>query len=81
MTTTLVKKYEAHLDAKKRLVLRGTEYQHYQVRIYKDGHVELEPRVLIHPCAVSKRTLKTMDASMANFKKGKVSKPIDLSRY
>jgi len=81
MPTTVVKEYDAHIDIKKRVTLRGAEAEYYAVRMFDDGHIVLEPRVLVPPEMISKRTLKMLDKAAANFKKGKVSKPIDLDRY
>jgi hypothetical protein len=81
MSVTLVKEYDAHLDMKKRVTLRGAEAEYYAVRMFEDGHIVLEPRVLVPPDMISKRTLKMLDKASTNFKKGKVSKPIDLDRY
>ncbi len=81
MLTTVVKEYDAHIDIKKRVTLRGAEAEYYAVRMFDDGHIVLEPRVLVPPEMISKRTLKMLDTAAANFKKGKVSKPIDLDRY
>jgi hypothetical protein len=47
---------------------------HYAVKTFSDGHVLLEPRVLVPPEAVSKRTLKMMDKAANNFKQGKLSR-------
>ena len=81
MTTTIIKEYDAHLDAKKRVTLRGASTEYYAVKVFSDGRVMLEPRVLVPPESVSKRTLKTLDKSARNLKAGKASKPIDLDRY
>ncbi len=81
MQSAVVKEYDAHLDMKKRVTLRGAEAEYYAVRMFDDGHIVLEPRVLVPPEMISKRTLKMLDKAAANFKKGKVSKPIDLDRY
>ena len=79
--TTVVREYAVHLDAKGRITLRGVENEYYAVKELNDGRVVLEPRVLVPPEAVSKRTLKMMDRAAKNFKKGRVSAPIDLKRY
>lgn len=81
MSVTLVKEYDAHLDVKKRVTLRGAEAEYYAVRMFNDGHIVLEPRVLVPPEMISKRTLRMLDKAAVNFKKGNVSKPIDLDRY
>ena len=80
-TTAVVKEYEAHLDMKKRLTLRGAEAEYYAVQMFDDGHILLEPRVLVPPEAVSQKTLRMLDRAAKNFKRGKTSKPIDLDKY
>ena len=48
---------------------------------FPNGKIELEPRVLVEPFDISEDTLRMVDASMENLKKGEVSKPIDLSGF
>lgn len=81
MSTAIVREYEAHLDTKNRITIRGAESEYYAVKTFIDGRVLLEPRVLVPPESMSKRALKMLDRSATNFAKGKVSKPIDLDRY
>ena len=81
MKAAVINEYDAHIDMKKRITLRGARAEYYAVRMFDDGHIMLEPRVLVPPEAVSKRTLKMMDKAAKNFKKGKVSAPIDLDKY
>lgn len=76
-----VKEYDAKLDAKKRIILRGSSYEYYHVVEFPNGKIELEPRVLVEPFEISEETLHMVDASMENLKKGKASKPIDLSSF
>ncbi|HTB21923.1 MAG TPA: hypothetical protein VK914_04365 [bacterium] len=76
-----VMEYDARLDVKKRLTLRGALFEYYHVQELPNGRIMLDPRELVAPFEVSKRTLATMDASVENLKKGKVSKPIDLSKF
>ncbi len=76
-----VKEYDARMDVKKRVTLRGARYDNYHVQEYPDGKIVLEPRVLVAPFEVSRNTLGMMDSAMANLKKGKASKPIDLSAF
>ena len=75
----VVKNYDAHLDSKRRITLRGASYQNYNVSVLKNGCIVLEPRVLVAPPSISAKTLKMIDESVANLKLGKVSDPIDLS--
>ncbi len=77
----IIKKYEANLDDKKRLTVRGVSFKHYVVEVYSNGRIVLNPRILIDPNSVSKNTLKMIEKSMKNFKEGKASEPIDLESY
>lgn len=73
-----LKTYDARLDSKKRITIRNPKYEYYHVVEKENGVVILEPRALIDPLVVSKNTLKTMDKSIENVKKGVVSDPIKL---
>ncbi len=44
---TVVKKYDAKVDSKKRITLRDAKYDYYSVTTYDDGSVSLEPKILI----------------------------------
>lgn len=79
MQAVIKDRYQAHLDAKKRLTLRGAKYDYYEVQEYDNGIILLEPRELIRPAEISKRTLQMMDESIRRLNAGKVSEPIDLS--
>ena len=81
MVAPVLQKYDARLDAKSRLTIRGAESQYYAVTVFNGGRVVLEPRVLVPPEAVSKRTLKMLDGGAKNFKKRKVSPPVELDKY
>lgn len=78
---TVIKNYNANLDVKNRVTIRGAKYKNYNIRIFENGCVIMEPRVLSLPNSVSKKALKAMDKSVENFKLGKVSDPIDLSDF
>jgi hypothetical protein len=65
-----VNEYVAKIDTKKRVTLRGAMFTHYQVKEFRDGRITLEPRVIVTPFEVSRRTLKMMDLSMASFRNG-----------
>ena len=73
-----IKEYDARLDSKKRITLRGAQTMFYRVREKSDGTIELSPRVLVHPDEVSAKTLSSIDKSVTNLKKGKASKSVDL---
>ena len=73
--------YTAHLDAKKRLTLRGARYEYYQVKEYPNGCILLEPRKIVRPKEISAKTLKMMDTAIKNLKEGKVSEALDLGEF
>ena len=77
----LSKEYDAKLDNKKRLTVRESQYEYYHVSQFDDGTIILKPCVLVDADLLSENSLKTMDDSIKNFKKGRVSKKIDVERY
>ena len=76
-----IREYDARLDSKKRLTLRGVMFDYYHVSEMSDGRIVLEPRELVAPFEVSQKTLNMMDEAIANIKKGKVSEAVDLSEF
>ena len=68
------------MDSKKRITLRGAKFHYYNVKEYDNGCILLEPRELAAPEGISAKTLKDMDMAVKNFKKGKVSRVIDLPK-
>ena len=76
-----LKDYTAHIDAKKRITLRGARYDYYNVREYENGCIILEPRELKRPDSISVATLRMMDESIKNLDAGRVSDPIDFSAF
>jgi hypothetical protein len=79
--TAVLQQYDVVADAKKRISLRGATAKYFHVKAYSNGAFMLEPRVLVPPDALSARTLKMLDQSAANLKKGVASEPIDLSLF
>ena len=78
---SVIREYDAKLDSKKRLTLREAGYEYYHVSVLPDQRIVLEPRVLATPFEVSANTLKMMDSSVDNMKKGKVSPTLNLSEF
>jgi len=76
-----VKEYTASVDSKRRVTLRGSQYQYYRAREFENGVIILEPRELVAPFELSARTLEEMDRAVENFRAGDVSDPIDLSDF
>ena len=77
----ITRQYDARLDSKRRLTIRGAAYEYYHVEEYPDGRIVLEPRELTKPFEVSQRTLSMMDSAIDNLKAGRVSAPVDLSAF
>lgn len=75
------REYDVKIDEKKRITLRGANYDYYHVVVFSNGKIELSPRVLVDPFEISEDSLKMIDKSMENLKKGVASAPIDLSGF
>jgi len=76
-----IRTYDSKVDSKKRITLRKARFDYYNVKEFSDGKILLEPRVLVPLFEVLKKTLTTMDKSINNLKKNKVSKPIKLEEF
>jgi hypothetical protein len=76
-----MKQYDTKLDSKHRFTLRGANFDYYHVIEFKDGKIELHPRVLVEPQTISSNTLSMMDSSIKNLKDNNVSDSIDLSEF
>lgn len=61
--SNIVKRYDAKVDAKKRITLRDTKYEYYSVTAYEDGTLSFEPKIL-----VSKKDLSLEKAKEAFLK-------------
>lgn len=79
--SAVAKQYDTKIDSKNRFTIRGSKFDYYHVTEFNDGHIELVPRVLVDPTVISRNTLNMMDKSVENLKNGKVSAPIDFSKY
>jgi hypothetical protein len=78
---TIVEQYDVAADAKKRINLRNAKTKYFHVKALSNGAYVLEPRVLVPLTAISARSLKMLDKSVANLKKGLASAPIDLTAF
>ena len=76
-----VREYDAKIDTKKRITLRGSRYEYYHVIEFPNGKIELQPRELKEPFEISREALHMMDLSMENLKKGIASEALDLPAY
>lgn len=73
----ITNEYDAKTDSRGRVTLRGAGYDHYHVREYEDGTIELSPRKLVDP-RISRRTLEMMDRAMERVEQGEVGGEFDL---
>jgi hypothetical protein len=78
---TVLRDYDTAADAKNRISLRGEKAKYFHVKALSNGCYLLQPRVLVSPDAISARTLKMLERSVAALKKGKASAPIELSSF
>ena len=76
----VLKTYDVRLDSKKRITIRNPKYEYYHVVEKENGVVVLEPRELVDPLTVSKKTLEMMDKSMENVEKSIVYGPADIKK-
>ena len=74
----VLKTYDAKLDSKKRITIRNPKYEYYHVVEKDDGVVVLEPRTLVDPFTLSKKTFEAMEEDVENLKKGIVYGPVKL---
>jgi len=78
---SILQDYDTAADAKNRISLRGAKAKYFHVKALSNGCYVLEPRMLVSPEAIPARTLKMLERSVTQLKKGKASAPIDLSPF
>lgn len=80
-TAAAPKEYDARVDAKKRVTIRGAKSGYFRVVHRKDGTILLKPRETEEVKPVAAATLRGMDVAIKNLKSGKRSAPADLKKY
>jgi len=78
---SILRDYDTAIDARNRVSLRGAKAKYFHVKELSNGSYVLEPRVLVSPDAIPARTLKMLNRSVTQLKRGKASEPIDLSPF
>ncbi len=73
--------YQGKLDSKKRMVIRGARYTHYEVLEEPNGNVHLIPKRLVDIEPIPRRVLAQIERSMKNLDNGKAFGPVDLSTF
>lgn len=62
MSDEILKEYDTTLDSKGRFTVRGQSkkdiFKNYHVKIFSDGRILLEPRILVDPSVISKKHIK-----------------------
>lgn len=61
--------YNVRLDVRKRLTIRNTNFEYFCMKVYDDGTITLEPRVLVSPQKVSKIDRKKKSKSIKQINK------------
>jgi hypothetical protein len=81
MAEIVKKEYTARIDSKNRLTIRGAKHSFFKVKVFNTGKVILSPQILVDPEEIPAKTLKAIEQSVKNYKAGKVSKPVNLSKF
>jgi hypothetical protein len=77
----VVEHYDVIADAKKQISLRSVKTKHFHVKALSNGCYVLEPRLSVPPEFISTRTMKMLEQSAANLKKGIASPPVGLTPF
>ena len=77
----VVAAYDVAADAKRRISLRAAKAKYFHVQALADGSYLLEPRVLVPPTALSPRSLRMLERSVENLKRGRAGPPVDLPTF
>jgi hypothetical protein len=72
----MVGHYDIAADAKNRISLRGARTKYFHVKAFANGCYVLVPRLLVAPKGLSTRSLKMLDKSVVQLKKGRASASI-----
>jgi len=78
---SVLQDYDVSADAKNRISLRGAKAKYFHVMVLSDGGYLLQPLALVPLDAIPARTLKMLDRSVAQLKRGRASAPIDLTPF
>jgi hypothetical protein len=78
-TAAPLAEYDAHVDDKKRLTIRGTKFEYFRVVHRADGTILLKPRVM-KDAPLSAATARAMDKAMKNLSAGKRGVRVDLKK-
>jgi hypothetical protein len=82
MAEKLLQEYDAKLDNKRRCVIHGImPFDRYHVKVFKNGKVEMTPRVLASPEELSAKTLRMIYGSIKNLKKDKAGSAVDFKLF
>lgn len=76
--TMLKEEYVAHVDSKKRVVIRSASHKVYRVRTYPDGHIVFIPCEIKPSPKLKKETLAPIERSIAKRKNWKLHKAVDI---
>lgn len=75
---SLIAEADIKKDSRNRITLPAdVEYEHFRMKRYDDGRIELWPRLLVD-ATISRNALREMDEAMANFHAGRVGEALDI---
>ncbi len=75
----VIEEVDVKKDSRNRITLpAGLSAEHWRLRRFADGHIELQPMLLVE-ATVSENTLRDIDSAMRNLGKGKTGKPLDIA--
>ena len=82
MAENVVQEYDAKLDNKRRCVIHGIPaFNRYHVKIFENGKIEMNPRVLASPEELSAKALRMIYGSISGLKENKAGSAVDFKRY
>lgn len=82
MSEEIIQEYDAKLDKKHRCIIKGIPaIDRYHIKVFKNGNIEMTPRVLASPQELSENTLRMIYSSIKNLKEGKVGSSVDFEKH
>jgi hypothetical protein len=82
MAEKVVREYDAKLDSKHRCAIHGIPaFNRYHIKVFKNGRIEMTPRILVAPEEHSENSIKINNDSMKNQKKSEINTTVNIVKY
>ncbi len=82
MTEKVVREYDAKLDSKHRCAIHGMPaFNRYHIKVFKNGRIEMTPRILASPDELSENSMKLNNDSIKNQKKSEINTTLNIVKY